>query len=261
MSKHYWVSVIGALLVGGSGYLLIALAGCGAVNNAVESVEKGQEEEQTAGKRVVPSGGDIEQLILRLHADDAKEDAEGFRFPEDRGGQILSKVLPPSEKAVPPAEREAPSPRRHTPSGLDKPSVPLPPVPAEMPRLPAGKSPALRPRPLPEDLPLAGHLTDPTPPQAQTLHAADRLRIPSVDVNQPIPLPILAQPASSRAPLDDATADASRHATLAGSPPVRSTPAPFLKIDLPDPFENRLKPAVTPPEDVTPAHTGSRPGR
>jgi len=261
MSKHHWVSVIGALLVGGSGYLLIALAGCGAVNNAVESVEKGREEEQTSEERVIHAGGGLKQLNLSLHADDAKEDAEGFRFPEDRGGQILSKVLPPSEKTVPPAERDVTSPRRHLPSGLDKPSLPLPPIPAEMPRLPAGKSPALRPRPLPEDLPLAGHLTDPTPPQAQTLHAGDRVRIPSVDVNQPIPLPILAQPVSSRAPLDDATVDASRNAALAGSPPVRSTPAPFLKIDLPDPYENRLKAAVTPPEDVTPAHTGSRPGR
>jgi hypothetical protein len=80
-------------------------------------------------------------------------------------------------------------------------------------------------------------------------------------VNQPIPLPILAQPVSSRAPLDDATAEASRNAALATSPPARSTPAPFLKIDLPNPFENWLKPAATPAEEVTPMHAGSRPNR
>jgi hypothetical protein len=255
MSKHPWVSLVSAVFFGVTGYLVISIVGCGAVKTGVESIVKEGEEEQARRNDITQGIGAV------VDFEDAKEDAEGFRFPEDRGGQILSKVLPPSEKAVPPAERDVTSPRRHPPSGLDKPSLPLPPVPAEMPRLPAGKSPALRPRPLPEDLPLAGHLTDPTPPQAPTLHAGQRVRIPSVDVNQPIPLPILAQPASNRASLEDATAEASRNAAFATSPPVRSTPAPFLKIDLPDPFENRLKPAVTLPEDVTPAHTGSRPGR
>jgi hypothetical protein len=262
MSKHHWVSVIGALLVGGSGYLLIAIIGCCAADSAVDKVDWEAAPDVNDG-RPLPS-----LSLKELHLDssnapveDAKEDSEGFRFPEDRGGQILSKLLPPSEKAVPLAEREVPAPRRHPPPGLEKPLVPLPAVPAEMPRLPAGKSPALRPRPLPEDLPLAGHLADPTPPQAQTLHAGDRIRIPSVDASQPIPLPILAQPASNRAPLDDVTAEASRNAALATSPLARSAPVPFLKIDLPDPFENRVKPAATPAENVTPTHTGSRPSR
>src|ERR1700687_2027319 len=142
MSKHHWVSVIGALLVGGSGYLLIALVGCGAVNTAVDTMEKQEEEEKDADANHVLASRSLKEIRLDSSftaVEDAKEDAEGFRFPEDRGGQILSKVLPPSEKAVPPAEREAPSPRRHPPSGLDKPSLPLPPVPAEMPRLPAGQ--------------------------------------------------------------------------------------------------------------------------
>jgi hypothetical protein len=254
MSKHPWVSLVSAVFFGLTGYLVVSILGCGAVNTGVESMVQQVEEQQV-------TRNEVDQVPGSLLARDAKEDAEGFHFPDDRGGQILSKLLPPSEKAVPLAEREAPAPRRHPPPGLEKPLVPLPPVPADMPRLPAGKPPALRPRPLPEDLPLAGHLADPTPPQAQTLHAADRVRIPSVDVHQPISLPILAQPASNRAPLDDATAEASRNAALATSPPARSAPAPFVKIDLPDPFENRLKPAATLADDVTPTHTGSRPSR
>jgi hypothetical protein len=130
-----------------------------------------------------------------------------------------------------------------------------------MPRLPAGKTPSLRPRPLPEELPLIGHKSDPLVPEVQLLHAGDRIRLPSVDVNKPIPLPILAQPVTNRAPLDDATADASLAAALAATPPGRASPAPFLKLNLPDPFENRLRPAAVPTEDVAPAHTGARPAR
>jgi hypothetical protein len=184
---------------------------------------------------------------------------DGFSFPDDRAGQILAKTLPPSEKS--PTGHDAPAPRRlPPPAHLDKPSLPLPPSQADMPRLPAGKTPSLRPRPLPEELPLISHKTDPLVPEVQYLHAGDRVRLHSVDVNKPIPLPILAQPVGSRSPLDDATTDASLAAALAATPPARATPAPFLKLTLPDPFENRLKPPTVADENIAPAHTGSRPG-
>jgi hypothetical protein len=262
MSKHPWLSLTGTLFLGLTGYLLISLVGCGVANTAVDTMEKQEEAERDAEANRMLCSQNLKELHVDLSnspAEEAKEDAEGFRFPDDRGGQILSKVLPPSEKTLPPAAHDAPAPRRLPPAALERPSLPLPPAPAEMPRLPAGKAHALRPRPLPEDLPLAGHLNDPMTPQTQTLHAGDRIRVPSVDVNQPIPVPILARPISERALLDDATADASYKAALATSPPTRATPAPFLKIDLPDPFEHRLKPVTAPAEDVAPVHTGSRP--
>jgi hypothetical protein len=130
-----------------------------------------------------------------------------------------------------------------------------------MPRLSAGKPQSLRPRPLPEELPFVGHKTDPLVPEVQYLHVGDRIRLPLIDVNKPIPLPILAQPVTNRAPLDDATTDASLAAALAATPPGRTSSAPFLKLNLPDPFENRLRPAAVPPEDVAPTHTGARPAR
>jgi hypothetical protein len=262
MNRHPWLSVAGTLFFGLTGYLVISLAGCGAVRTAVDSMEKQEEEDRDAEVNERLASQSLKELHLGLSdlpAEDAKEDVEGFRFPDDRGGQILSKVLPPSEKTLPPAGHDTAAPRRLPPAALERPLVLLPPAPTEMPRLPAGKTHALRPRPLPEGLPLAGHLKDPTPPQTQILHTGDRVRIPSVDVNQPLPAPILARPVSERAPLTDATADASYQAALAAAPPARATPAPFLKIDLPDPFERRLKPVAVPPEDVTPVHTGSRP--
>ena len=79
-----------------------------------------------------------------------------------------------------------------------------------------------------------------------------RVRVPSADVNQPIPLPILAKPSAERAPLDDATAEASNAAALSTTTPERTKPMPFLKLTLSDPFENRrpVVPPLTPAEDV-----------
>jgi hypothetical protein len=203
-------------------------------------------------------------LALLEHESDqeqiAKESDDAFRFPDDRAGELLSKTLPPTAQS--PAGHDAPAPRHlPAPAHLDTPSLPLPPTLADMPRLPTGKTPSLRPRTLPEELPLLGNKTDPLVPEAQYLHAGDRIRLPSVDVNRPIPLPILARPVTNRAPLEDATADASYAAALAASPPGRTSPAPFLKLNLPDPFEYRLRPSAVPPDEVAPTHTGARPAR
>jgi hypothetical protein len=118
-----------------------------------------------------------------------------------------------------------------------------------------------KPRPLPEELPILRGRLEPIMPQARILPAGDRVRLPSVDARQPLPLPILAHPIIDRAPLDDVTSDASQAAALAAPPPVRTAPAPFIKMNLPNPFENRLKEVAVPEEIVTPVHTGSGPRR
>jgi hypothetical protein len=254
MRKTPWFPIAACLLVCGATYLLIATVGIGTFRTAIGTGEGAVEAAENHPRNEIP---DLSGGIVALDA--AKED-DAFRFPDDRAGQIHSKTLPPSEKL--PAGHDAPAPRHlPPPPHFDKPSLPLPPSQADMPRLPAGKSPLLRPRPLPEELPLVGHKTDPLVPEVQYLHTGDRIRVPSVDVSKPIPLPILAQPVSSRAPTDDATSDASLSAALAATLLGRMAPAPFLKLNLPDPFENRLKPPVVPAEDVAPVHTGSRPAR
>jgi hypothetical protein len=137
----------------------------------------------------------------------------------------------------------------------------LPSAQVEVPRLPTRMSSTSKPRPLPEELPILRGRLEPIMPQARILPAGDRVRLSSVDAHQPLPLPFLAHPIIDRAPLDDVTSDASQAAALAAPPLVRTAPAPFIKMNLLDPFENRLKEGAVPEEIVTPVHTGSRPGR
>ena len=95
---------------------------------------------------------------------------------------------------------------------------------------------------------------DPMPPEPRSFYAGDRARLPSVDANQPPPLPILAdQPTPDRASLDDPTADACAEAALAAAMPQRTKPAPYVRITTPDPFDNR-RPLIlaTPAEDDRP---------
>lgn len=81
---------------------------------------------------------------------------------------------------------------------------------------------------------------------------AARVHVPSMDVNKPMSVPILAKPLPDRAPVDDVTADASNAAAISATMPQRTKPAPFQKVSLPDPFENRkpVAPAVSSSEQV-----------
>jgi hypothetical protein len=58
-------------------------------------------------------------------------------------------------------------------------------------------------------------------------------------VNQPAALPVLATPAPDRTSGDDPSAEFSSAAAQTAAVPARETPAPFAKVGLPDPFENR----------------------
>jgi hypothetical protein len=137
--------------------------------------------------------------------------------------------------------------------------VPLPPNQGQVPRLPSQrKGPPVRPRPLPDELPLAG--TRPEPPQEPQFHTGDRVRLPGPDVNHPVPLPVLAAPAPDRTAFEDPTADLSATAALSAAVPAREAPAPFTKVSLPDPFENRAgRLREKPPEKEDPV-TAARKG-
>jgi hypothetical protein len=241
--NHYRAA---ALLLSGA---LLPLAGCS--RSPAPAVAQ---DARPAGTEKAP--------VVRAQADDApakdeakKDEAgDGFRFPEDKGGQLLAKQLPPSDRPPATSDGAAPAPR-HLPGapGLEHPSVPLPPNQGQVPRLPAHrKGPPLRPRSLPDELPLSG--SRPEPPQEPQFPAGDRVRLPGPDVNQPVPLPVLATPAPDRASLDDPTADLSSAAAQSAAVPARDAPAPFGKVSLPDPFENRnaVRLRQTPPEKDEP---------
>jgi hypothetical protein len=221
-----------ALLLAGA--LLPSLAGCGQAPAPAVAQD---------AKPADPAPG----RVVRAKAEEAPEKGEakkdeagdGFRFPDDKGGRLLAKELPPPERAPRAEESATPAPRPLPGApGLEQPAVPLPPNQGQVPRLPSRRQgPPLRPRPLPDELPLTG--ARPGPPQEPRFHAGDRVRLPGPDVTQPVPLPVLAVPAPDRAALEDPTADLSAAAAQSAKVPPREAPAPFTKISLPDPFENR----------------------
>lgn len=163
-----------------------------------------------------------------------------FRLPEDAGGVLLAKILPPQDAPTTRLEQRQPTPRRSSDSSFAAPPVlPLPSSQAAMPRLsPKAKRVSLRPSLVFEET-LSSPSDTPVLPQVSALPEHDRVRVPSIDVNEPIPVPILATPLSERASLDDPTSDASTSAAIAAPIPPRASKAPFLKLMLPDPYDHR----------------------
>jgi hypothetical protein len=82
--------------------------------------------------------------------------------------------------------------------------------------------------------------------------ATGGVRVPSVDVNKPSGLPVLAKPSADRAPVEDVTTAASNAAVVRDTLPARTKPAPFLRLTIPEPYENRrpVMPPVTLDENV-----------
>ncbi len=214
------------------GGLLLALAGCSRSAVVVAPENASRADEPAAARQVVP------------RQDGETEDVR-FAFPEDAGGDLLAKVLPPKETEAPPLERAEPPRRSAASARWTSPALPLPTTPTAMPRLPRPvKTTPLLPRLVIEET-LGGLLETPLFPQPPSLPDTGRVRVPSANVNEPIPLPIQAQPVSDRASLDDPTAEASTAAAVAAPIPARTTKAPFLKLTLPDPYDHRRMDSVT----------------
>jgi hypothetical protein len=165
-----------------------------------------------------------------------------FRFSDDRAGELLGELLTPSQTAKTTVEKTT-EPRKNPPSALVEQPTPSLPQVATVPVLLPSNAGAkrLQPGAPVEEMPLLSYRLDPALPHAQILPAGERVRLPSRNVNQAMALPMLAQLVTDRAPLDDPTAEASLTLGLAAQPPSRTTPAPFLRLNLPEPFENRVK--------------------
>jgi len=72
------------------------------------------------------------------------------------------------------------------------------------------------------------------------------VRLAAIDVNQPIPLPILAVPSAGRTPTEDPTGEASAAAAVAGPLPQRSLPVPYFKLTIPEPYAFRAATVASP---------------
>src|SRR5262249_50469033 len=129
---------------------------------------------------------------------------------------------------------------RSGPPAVENPDLPLPATTIPGPSsIPNPKAKPVRPTLIEKEPPLSRQRFELAEPDLVKLPAGPKIAWPSPDVNQPIPLPILARQVQDRASLDDPSGDASLAAALAPTVPDRTTPAPFLKLNLPDPFEHR----------------------
>jgi hypothetical protein len=156
--------------------------------------------------------------------------------PAEKAAKRLAELLEPgAAKEVPFASK--PLPRRGS-WWIEHPQAPLPVfqgTPPLLPPAPLQTAPPPHPR---EEAPLAGYRSEPPAPFAVALPEGSLVRLPAVDVNQPLPLPILAQPQRDRASLADPTYETSIAFALAQVQAIRIGPVPFVPINLPDPFEN-----------------------
>ena len=96
---------------------------------------------------------------------------------------------------------------------------------------------AAGPRPFPEGQPPIG---DGKPPLAKPIELPTQplIQLPAIDVESPLPIPILARPKQDRATLEDTTLETSHAATMGPVRPRRTQRVPFAPLNLPDPFEN-----------------------
>jgi hypothetical protein len=184
-----------------------------------------------------------------------------YRFPEDRGGRLLSRLLAPPER-LPPLEGSGPV-SRPVPKAIESPTLPLPAPAAPIRSLPASPGRGvLFPRLRTPEPALGGTTVTGSLPAVTTFSTGDLIRAPSIDVNQPVDLPLLSRPLPDRAPLTDPTLTVSRATALSAAPPARTEPAPYVRFTLPDPFENRDTVRLRMPNvEAVPGNLSSRPVR
>lgn len=128
--------------------------------------------------------------------------------------------------------------------------APALPVAAAPVRLQPGALKAARLGSVPEAAPLVSFRDESQGPKQVELPTKPLIKLPSVDVNTPLPLPILARPLADRASLGDPAFDASLMAAMKRMTPTREKATPFVPYNLPDPFEHvRYGQLRNPPEE------------
>lgn len=131
-------------------------------------------------------------------------------------------------------------------------SLPIQPYDGRPARLPAVPLKAVKPGSAPEGTPLLSYREQSVVPKEVELPTNPLVQLPSVDVNQPLPIPILAVPVKDRAPLTEPAFEASLEATQQPFTPSRDQPVPFIPLNLPDPFEHSRAGQLRNPPDESP---------
>jgi len=219
---------------------LVATAGCGhsptpgpAVAVAPAEVVAGEERRELQ-KEVSAESASVPR------AEQATTPSGGtFRFPDDSGGKALAQMLaPPAPPKLPPDEPARPRERK-VPGLLDVSRLQSTDPGAPVPRLSLPGSNGLRPTALPDRVP--SHLGGvfPSLPERAELPTGPLTRREGPDVTRPLEAPILSpRPVADRAPLTDPTLEFTARSVISPSLPLRTEPAGFVRINLPDPFEH-----------------------
>jgi hypothetical protein len=161
----------------------------------------------------------------------------------------LADLLSPSSGAAPAAFTAKPAVFA-TPKALDLVVLPIIPYAGPPARLPAPASLNVKPGSVPEGTPLASYREPAKAPKDVELPTQPLIRLPSIDAQTPVAIPILAKPNRDRAPLTDPAFEASVDVALKQITPGRTQPVPFMPFNLPDPFENvRFGQLRNPPEE------------
>jgi hypothetical protein len=174
--------------------------------------------------------------------------APTFAFPPDLTGKALARMVAPDGAHALAAEhtRATPKPRTVPRKVMDP--DPLPRAHAELPPLLPARPGPLKPVPPEETVPVnfgTGAGDGPTKP---VMPVAPVVTERARDVNLSPPAPVLGRPAPDRVSLDDPTSELGNAEVVAGLVKVPLAPSPFLKVDVPDPFElaEQVKPRVPP---------------
>jgi hypothetical protein len=209
--------------------------------------------------------GSPKDAPVRIAADKEKPQADSDgpaqvpAPPADKASKLIDALLRPQEKLSPLGDVSGPR-KLAGPKFLERPEAPLTRYTGLPPRSSvrsAGK-PRL-PSALAEGAPLSDYRGDPQPPAAVQLPSGQLVKRPGADLTGPAPVPLLASRRPDRAASSDTTMEFSSAATLQTAIPARTTPAPFMRLNLPDPFEHRQAVRLqNPPEEDPMPVTGSK---
>jgi hypothetical protein len=167
----------------------------------------------------------------------------------EKAEKRLAELLVPGGSVAPTTFATAPVAWKPS-AAVENFAVAVKPIAGAPVRLPLTPIKEVKPRPAPEGTPLVSYREQPKGPKDVELPTKPLIRLPSLDVHTPLPIPILAQPAKDRAPVSDPALEASLDATLKAITPTRVRPVPFVPLNLPDPFENvRYGQLRNPPEE------------
>jgi hypothetical protein len=189
----------------------------------------------------------------KKRAGETAETGGAFRLPSDAAGVLLSKELAPRGHP-----RPLPAPARRTRPDVPAPRfaelrLPLPTAPASLVRLPdTSRKQPVRPEFVQEEG-LEESFDEPAVPHKPRFLTSRPAHVPSEDAALPPPLHVMAQPLPDRVPLEDATMEASTAAVLKAPLTPRTTPAPYQRLSVPEPYENRRPlTLLVPAERATP---------